>query len=102
MKDRPTFPAYHGPPLPETLDPLNPRHYLMLLKWIWFQPSRLKHYLHHADADLYRAVGPAQQMQSLRLPAYRRLYLISTILIFALSGGLGWLAPAKDAVGSEG
>jgi hypothetical protein len=94
MKGLPTFPAYHGPPLPQTLNPLNPRHYLLLLKWIWFQPSRLKHYLHQADSDLYRALGPGELRQSWRLPAYRHLYLISIILILLLSGGLAGIISA--------
>jgi AAA+ ATPase superfamily predicted ATPase len=94
MKGLPTFPAYHGPPLPQTLNPLNPRHYLLLLKWIWFQPSRLKHYLHQADPDLYRALGPGELRQSWRLPAYRHLYLISIILILLLSGGLAGIISA--------
>ncbi len=94
MKDWPIFPAYDGPPLPQTLNPLNPRHYLMLLKWIWFQPSRLKYYLYQADADLYRALGPREPMHSFRLTTYRHLYLISIILVFSLSAGLAWLVSA--------
>jgi hypothetical protein len=94
MKARPKFPTYHGPPLPQTLNPLNPRHYLLLLKWIWFQPSRLKHYLHLADPDLYRALGPGEPRKSFRLPAYRHLYLISTILVLFLSSGLAWIVSA--------
>ena len=94
MKARPTFPTYHGPPLPQTLNPLNPRHYLLLLKWIWFQPSRLKHYLHQADPDLYSALGPGEPRKGFRLPAYRHLYLIATILVLFLSGGLAWIVSA--------
>ncbi len=40
----PTFPPT-PPDVPKVLNPLNPRHYWLLLKWVYFQPSRLKHYL---------------------------------------------------------
>jgi AAA+ ATPase superfamily predicted ATPase len=92
MRGRPTFPTYHGPPLPKALNPLDPRHDLLLLKWIYFQPSRLKHYLHRADPELYRAQGLGPLGQSLRLPAYRGLYLTSILVLVLLSGGLVWLA----------
>jgi hypothetical protein len=94
MKGRPTFPTYHGPPLPKALNPLNPRHYLALLKWIYFQPSRLKHYLHRADAELYHAQGLGALGSSLHLPAYRGLYLASVVAILLLSGGLAGIASA--------
>ena len=55
MSKPPTFPTYRGPPLPQALNPLDPRHYLMLFKWIYFQPSRFKHYLYNADPVSYRA-----------------------------------------------
>ncbi|MCB8966756.1 MAG: hypothetical protein H6660_07650 [Ardenticatenaceae bacterium] len=51
------FPTYYGPPLPAVLQLWNPRHYGLLLLWVFFQPSRLKHYLWQADPDLYRAAG---------------------------------------------
>ena len=95
MKARPTFPTYHGPPLPRGLNPLNPRHCFQLLKWIYFQPSRLKHYLHRADPELYRAQGLAESGRSLRLPAYRYLYLTSILLVVVLSVGLAWILSAK-------
>jgi len=81
----PTFPTYHGPPLPEILNPLDPRDYWLLLTWIYFQPSRLKHYLHRADPDLYRATGWASLRRSLRLLAYRNLYVMSLVLTVLLS-----------------
>jgi hypothetical protein len=94
MKDWPVFPTYHGPPLPKALSPLKPRHYLEMLKWIYFQPSRLKHYLHRADPVLYRAQGLGSLGQSLRLPTYRGLYVTSAIAVILLSGGFAWIASA--------
>ncbi len=88
----PTFPTYHGPPLPEVLNPLNPRHYWLLFTWIYFQPSRLKHYLHRAGPDLYRKEGWNALRQTLRLPAYRNLYLMSIILAALSFAGLAWVA----------
>jgi AAA+ ATPase superfamily predicted ATPase len=94
MKGSPTFPSYHGPPLPKALNPLNPHHYWRLLRWIYFRPSRLKHYLYRADPELYRAQDRSALGQTLRLPAYRNLYLTSIILVFLLSVGLAWIASA--------
>jgi hypothetical protein len=94
VKAPPTFPTYHGPRLPKVLNPLDPRHYVVLLKWIYFQPSRLKHYLHSADPELYRAQGLGPLGQSLRLRAYRNLYLVSIIVLVLLSAGLALIASA--------
>ena len=69
----PTFPEYQGPPLPDVLDPLNPRHYLLLADWIFLKPSRLKHYLHRADPELYFAEGWSALKRALRRPAIRNL-----------------------------
>lgn len=90
MTDPPSFPTYHGPPLPEILSPLVPLHYLLLLKWMHFLPSRLKHYLWRAGPELYLAQGSKALEQSLRTRAYRGLYLTSTVLVVALSAGLAW------------
>ena len=94
MKGSPRFPTYHGPPLPEALNPLNPHHYWLLLKWISFQPSRLKHYLYRADPGLYRAKGLRALAQTVRFSAYRNLYLMAIVLILLLSGSTPWIASA--------
>ena len=94
MRDLPAFPTYHGPPLPEVLSLLNPRHYWLLVKWIYLQPSRLKHYLFRVDPELYQAQSPGALARSLRIPVYRNLYLISMIHILFLSSVLAWLASA--------
>jgi hypothetical protein len=88
--DPPSFPTYHGPPLPEILSPLVPRHYLLLLTWMHFQPGRLKHYLWRAGPELYVAQGREALEWGLRTPAYRGLYLTSAVLVAALSSGLAW------------
>ncbi|HSR32801.1 MAG TPA: hypothetical protein VLY63_19740 [Anaerolineae bacterium] len=94
MKGLPDFPAYHGPALPTTLDPLKPRHHWILLKWIYFQPNRLKHYFHRADPEIYSAQGLGPLRQSLHLPAYRGLYLTAAVTLVILSGGLAWIVSA--------
>jgi AAA+ ATPase superfamily predicted ATPase len=93
----PTFPTYRGPPLPQALNPLDPRHYGLLLKWIYFQPSRLKHYLYYADPESYRTQNLKALGQTLYLPAYRNLYLTYVFLIVLLSGGLAWVAGAVQS-----
>jgi AAA+ ATPase superfamily predicted ATPase len=87
----PDFPTYYGPSLPKVLNPLNPAHYWLLLKWIFFQPNRLKHYLHQVDPELYRATGLRSLFKTVHLAAYRNLYLIAVItsLIATISIAFG-------------
>lgn len=82
---QPKFPTYYGPPLPETLNLFDPRHYGLLLVWVFFQPSRLKHYLYRADPELYQASGWEPVKQSWALPAYRNIYFMSLILALVFS-----------------
>ncbi len=44
----PTFPTYDGE-LPNCLNPLNPRHYLLVLYWVFFRPTALNYYLFHEE-----------------------------------------------------
>lgn len=90
----PTLPAC-PPDVPEILNPLNPRHYWLLFTWIYFRPSRLKHYLYRTDPELYRATGRAF-FTTLRLPGYRNLYVMSLILTVALSVSVAWAASAAQ------
>jgi hypothetical protein len=94
MSDLPTFPAYQGPELPGTITPLAPLRCLALLKWMHFQPARLKQYLWRAGPELYGAHGRAALRSSWRTPAYRSLYLTSTLLVVVLSTGLAWIGAA--------
>ncbi|MCA9963662.1 MAG: AAA family ATPase [Anaerolineales bacterium] len=93
MEPQPRFPTYLGPPLPKVLNPLNPRHYGLLLFWIIFQPSSLLHYLWQADTHLfYRREWPALR-DSWRVPAYHTLYLQSLLLsIVLVAVTISWFA----------
>lgn len=66
----PTFPTYHGE-MPECLNPLKPRHYFLLLYWVFFRPSGLKHYLHQADPELYRTGKGKAIFHTWNIPSYR-------------------------------
>ncbi|MBT5877202.1 MAG: hypothetical protein HOH43_27520, partial [Candidatus Latescibacteria bacterium] len=81
-----TFPTYSGPSLPDTVNPLNIRHYGMLLKWIYFQPARLIHYLYQSDPDLYGTTGLTALIRTLRVAAYRNLYLMPLAMTSMLLG----------------
>lgn len=81
-----TFPTYSGPSLPDTVNPLNFRHYGMLLKWIYFQPARLIHYLHQSDPDLYGTTGLTALFRTFGVAAYRNLYLMPLAMTSVLLG----------------
>ncbi|HID54791.1 MAG TPA: hypothetical protein EYP41_22485 [Anaerolineae bacterium] len=88
--NRPRFPDYNGPPMPPVLHPWNLRHYGKLLAWIFFQPGYLLHYLRRADPELYQAKGRAF-WGTVRLAAYRNLYLMFLVVTIVLAVGLVWL-----------
>jgi hypothetical protein len=84
----PYFSTYRGE-LPASLDPLNPRHYLLLAYWVYFRPTALKCYFYLADPDLYRA-GPGQGIfRTWRIPPYRHLYLMLPVVSLILSALVG-------------
>jgi AAA+ ATPase superfamily predicted ATPase len=85
----PTFPTYRGE-LPPCLNPLNLRHYLLLAYWVYFRPTALKCYLYQADPDLYRTGPGLGIFRTLRVPAYRHLYLVvpGVSVLFSLLVGL--------------
>ncbi len=72
----PTFPTWPGA-LPRSLQPLNWRHYGLLLYWLYFRPTALKCYLYQTDPELYRARGFGQLKRALAQPAYRNLNLVA-------------------------
>ena len=72
----PTFPTWPGE-LPRCLDPLNWRHYFLLLYWMFFRPTALKCYLYRADPELYRGEGESRLKRALANPAYRQLVMVS-------------------------
>jgi len=80
----PEFPTYHGE-LPKCLNSLNLHHYFLLAYWIYFRPTALKCYLYQADPDLYRTGPGAGIFQTLRVPAYRSLYLMTPGIVILLS-----------------
>jgi hypothetical protein len=88
----PTFSVYQGE-LPECLDPLNFRHYLLLAYWVYFHPTALKSYLYQIKPELYRAAPGLQIFRTLRIPAYRNLYLIipGVSLVISILLGLPFL-----------
>ncbi|MCP4427672.1 MAG: ATP-binding protein, partial [Chloroflexi bacterium] len=88
MSDQPRFPTYHGPPLPQVLNPLNPRHYGLLFKWVFFQPSKLLHYSRQADEELYEATGWMFLKKIFRVAAIRNLCIQGIILTLLLSASL--------------
>ncbi len=83
----PTFPTYHGD-LPPCLNPLNLRHYFLLVYWIFFRPTALKCYLYQADVELYR--GEKSGWNVFRVPACRNLVLMvpGTIMLLEILLGL--------------
>jgi hypothetical protein len=87
----PTFLTETGKSLPTTLEPLDPRHALMLLDWVFFKPSHLKQYLYRADADLYRRSGLRALRASWRRVAYRRVYLTAVTTTLVLFGAFSLL-----------
>jgi hypothetical protein len=81
----PTFPTYDGE-LPSCLNPWNPRHYLLVLYWVYFRPTALKCYLHQADSELYRKDGSWKSLkQGLHVLAYRNLWIMAFLATVALS-----------------
>jgi hypothetical protein len=77
----PTFPTYDGE-LPQCLNPLNPRHYGLVLYWVFFRPTALKCYLYQASPDLYQSEPSSQKIITcLREPAYRLFFWISILFI---------------------
>ncbi len=85
----PKIPTYRSD-LPECLNPLNPRHYLFLLYWVFFRPTAMKCYLYHADSDLYSSSRKKDIFHIWKVPAYRNLCLmIPGIIILLLTFWVG-------------
>ncbi|MEC4881792.1 MAG: ATP-binding protein [Scytonema sp. PMC 1070.18] len=73
--------------IPETLNPLNLRHYFLLIYWIYFRPTALKCYLYQADPELYRTGSRLSILRTLFIPTYRNLYFMAlgvSVLFFVL------------------
>ncbi|MBN1936359.1 MAG: hypothetical protein JW934_16965 [Anaerolineae bacterium] len=84
----PTFPTYRGE-LPQCLNPLTPRHYLLLAYWIYFGPTALKCYVYQADPELYEIRRMTSIFRAWAVPAYNNLLMMvlgETILFVVLVG----------------
>lgn len=80
----PTFPKYYGE-LPPVLNPLNLRHYFLLAYWVYFRPTALKVYLYQADPELYCTGTGLGIFRTLRVLAYRNLYMMLPGIAFSFS-----------------
>ncbi len=80
----PTFPTYDGE-LPKCLNPLNPRHYLLVLYWVFFRPTALKCYLYQANPEIYKNVDEWQRYRkTIRLHAYQILGFTGSLFVMAI------------------
>ncbi len=80
----PTFPTYDGE-LPKCLNPLNPRHYLLVLYWVYFRPTALKCYLYQASPEIYKSEGGWKNFtHGIKHSSYRNLFLTEIVLPFFL------------------
>ena len=69
--------------IPECLNPFNPKHYILLLYWIFLRPTDLKNYLYKIDPDLYKANSNINKILSaFNYKSYRNLYIIAAIISF--------------------
>ncbi|MCL4868861.1 MAG: hypothetical protein KJ063_07840, partial [Anaerolineae bacterium] len=80
----PHFPSPTDPNIPPVLKPWHLGHYWLLLKWVYFQPSKLRHYLHQALPDLYQERGVENFIQGVRRPAIFNIVLMTPLLAFAV------------------
>lgn len=76
---------------------LQGQHYLWLLYWVYFRPTRLKEYFYQIDPAIYRAEPGLQTIfRTTQLSPYRNLYCMIPILSLCFGLGLGlpllWLA----------
>ena len=72
----PTFPTYRGK-LPQSLNPLNLRHYFLLAYWVYFRPTALNCYLYQAGSGIYQSRGLSKIFRTLGIPAYRSIYCMT-------------------------
>lgn len=86
-----TFPSYSGE-MPKVLNPLNPRHYLLLAYWIFFRPTALNFYFYQAAPTLYPQGGFGKFWRTWGVQAYRRLYLMFGATLVLLTILLGLMA----------
>lgn len=87
------YPAYHGEPLPSYLRFYDPRHWVIVLSWVFFRPSHLKQYLHCAlPKKSYFANGmpvitlmrKSRPVKSLIMTTLVAVMILTSSLVFAL------------------
>ena len=85
----PTFPRYSGE-LPASLNPFNPRHYLLLAYWVFFRPTALNCYVYQAAPNLHQHRGIGNFFRTWGVRAYRRLYwmFVTTSVFLAMLVGV--------------
>ena len=90
VKIVPNFPNYTAD-VPESLHPLNPKHYLLLAYWVFFRPSHLTGYLYQGNPEVYQMGGGRGLLRSWGVRAHRHLYLmgvVCTIISLLLASSL--------------
>ncbi len=97
----PTFPSYSGE-MPKVLNPLNPRHYLLLAYWIFFRPTAMNSYFYQAAPNLHPQVGFGKLWRTWGVQAYRRLYLMFGATLVLLTIWLGLIASFYNLATDQG
>ncbi len=87
-------------PVPSCLNPLDFRHSLLIIYWIYCYPTALKYYLYSANPSQYQASLGSSLLKSLTIKAYRNLYFCLpgaiALLSISLSAIALWLLPASS------
>ncbi|CAG0927164.1 hypothetical protein TFLX_00398 [Thermoflexales bacterium] len=93
----PKFPSYPTN-LPQILSPLNPRHYWLLFKWVFFRPSQLKLYLYLVAPDIFIMDYWIEGGRVFRKPALLKLYMTALIIALLMTLGLVLLAASIQSM----
>jgi hypothetical protein len=97
----PTFPTYDRE-LPKCLNPLNPRHYLLVLYWVFFRPTALKCYLYQASPEIYKSEGGWEKIvASMDEPAYKNLICMCFLSLFTINFAVFYFLVANDFNSSD-
>jgi WD40 repeat protein len=97
----PTFPSYSGE-MPKVLNPLNPRHYLLLAYWIFFRPTAMNSYFYQAAPNLHPQGGFGKFWRTWGVQAYRCLYLMFGATLVLLTIWLGLIASFYNLATDQG
>jgi WD40 repeat protein len=97
----PTFPSYSGK-VPESLNPLNPGHYLLLAYWVFFRPIALNAYFYQAAPALHQQGGIGKFFRTWGVKAYRGLYLMLVAIVVLLTILLGLILGCHNLATAQG